>query len=132
MFDNFFKNLHYFKLINGILFFNNRQYRFDNLDEKFLNSSIIDLYNNEETKSILIEKMYEVYTELEIIWGKSQGYDGSKKYIDRVAYVEYFDERLNELRRSTIKNYRFYSEEEEEKFKEFMSEAKNLYILIYA
>ena len=132
MFDNFFKNLHYFKFVDGVLTFNNKTYKFENLNEEFKHSSIIDIYNNEELKYDLITLLYEIYSDLEIIWGKSQGYNGTQKYIDRIAYIEYFDERLQELRRSTIKNYRFYSEKEEEEFKEFMEHNTNLYLLLYA
>lgn len=130
MFDSFFKNLHYFKLINNELIFNNRNYYIEDIDQEDYNKTIIELYENEETQIQTIKLIYEVYQDLLITWQKAQGFDGAKKYIDRTAYIEYFDERLNELRRVTIKNYRMFSEEEDQEFIERLP--SNLYELIYA
>jgi hypothetical protein len=130
MFDNFFKNLHYFKFKDNKLTFNRKEYYLENLDEKYNNVPLIDLYNNEELKEDIITLLYKIYQDLEIVWDKGQGYDGSKKYIDRIAYIEYFDERLNEFRRSTVKNFRFYDEKEDERF--LLRQEKTLYDLFYA
>lgn len=130
MFDTFFKNLHYFKFDNNQLIFNNKNYYLDELPKEKENQFVIDLYNDEETQELIQTFIYEIYKDLTLTWGKGQGYDGAKKYIDRVAYVEYYDERLKELRRVTIKNYRFYDEKEDKEFIQHLE--TNLYDLIYA
>jgi hypothetical protein len=130
MYDAFFKNLHYFKFNENILNFNMKHYTLEELPEHFYNKSIIDCYNHEETNLLIIAFIYKIYQELEITWDSGQGFDGSRKYIDKVAYVEYYDERLDEFRRITIKNFRFY--DDDEICDEDLTKITNLYELMYA